>query len=413
MAYLMILLLLLSAFDGKSVNDTTKVACPYNVSFYPEGGALLPNTACRVGFKVIDRNGQSDEITGNIVDGKGNLIRTVRTFYKGLGYFDLYSDKNTDYTLECENSKGEPGRFALPPVEEGRYGVRITREEKRLLISVTAPNHPQAADSLYLFVQEGDSIVYGEPWNSAHKYLIIPKADIQAALSSVVLVDKNGELLSARSFFHLEDRTLLKTLPPDMRMDILPILNDLEYAPIKCEQALDLLAQILQVEKIEVGDRIDPIDDIWKTVELGEVNVRAFKKEKPLKGMYAAAIPSSRTIKREEIEKWHVGDMRALLSLFSGVEFPIDPITRRNYVTLRRVTNSFISQDEGKPLVVIDDVPFTNYDILDFPINDVEGIFILKGTDAAIFGSKAGNGVIVITTRRGEFIHESSRRRKD
>lgn len=129
--------------------------------------------------------------------------------------------------------------------------------------------------------------------------------------------------------------------------------------------------------------------------------------------MYAAAIPSSRTIKREEIEKWHVGDMRALLSLFSGVEFPIDPITRRNYVTLRRATNSFISQDEGKPLVVIDDVPFTNYDILDFPINDVEGIFILKGTDAAIFGSKAGNGVIVITTRRGEFIHESSRRRKD
>lgn len=403
MANLLIILFLLLAFDGKSTSDTSKVACSYNVLFYPEGGALLPNTACRVGFKVVDRNGRSGEITGRIVDGKGNRVQTVRTFYKELGYFDLYPDKDTGYFLECESSEGETGCFQLPTVQVDRYGVRINEDERRILVSVIVPDAPQAQDPVYLFVQEGDSIVYGESWDSKHKYLVIPKDDIRAGLSSVVLVNKSGELLSTRSFFHLEDRALLETLPPEIRMDLLPILNDLEYAPLKRDLALDLLAQTLQVERIEPSGNTGFYEDIWKTIELGEVEVRAFKKEKPLKSMYAAAIPSSRTIKREEIEKWHIGDMYALLSRFSGVEFPIDPVTRRYYVVLRRVASTFMTDDDGKPLVVIDDTPFANYDILNFPVNDVEDIFLLKGTDAALFGPKAANGVIVITTRRGKF----------
>lgn len=405
MIYLLGILLLMFSLDGKSANDTTKVVYSYNVLFYPEGGALLLNKACKVGFKVISRDGRSDEINGTIVDGKGNVVQTVRTFYDGLGYFNIYPIRDTDYFLKCENSKGEYGFFALPPSREDRYGVRISREEKRILVSVVVPDYPPARDSLYLLVQEGDSIVYGEPWNPAHKYLIIPKAGIRAGLSSVLLLDKSGELLSGRAFFHLEDRADLKTLPPDMRMNLLPILNDLEHAPAKRDQALDLLAQTLQIERIRTVDHIGSPDDIWKTIDLGEVEVRAFKKEKLAKGLYTATIPSSRTIKREEIAQWHIHDMRSLLSLFGGVEFRTDKVTRKYYPVLRRVINSFESTDEGKPLVVIDDMPFSNFEILDYPVEDVEEIFLLKGTDAATFGPKAANGVIVITTKRGKFIN--------
>lgn len=55
------------------------------------------------------------------------------------------------------------------------------------------------------------------------------------------------------------------------------------------------------------------------------------------------------------------------------------------------------------PLVVIDDIPIEKFEVLDYPVTDIEEIFILKGADAAIFGPKALNGIIVITTKRGTF----------
>ncbi len=51
------------------------------------------------------------------------------------------------------------------------------------------------------------------------------------------------------------------------------------------------------------------------------------------------------------------------------------------------------------PLVVIDGIPRDGYQRLN--PNDIENISVLKDASAAIFGSRAANGVILITTKRG------------
>jgi TonB-linked SusC/RagA family outer membrane protein len=58
------------------------------------------------------------------------------------------------------------------------------------------------------------------------------------------------------------------------------------------------------------------------------------------------------------------------------------------------------SQD---PLIVVDDFPYDG-DINNINPNDVESITILKDAAAAsIWGTRAGNGVIIITTKKGKF----------
>ncbi len=54
----------------------------------------------------------------------------------------------------------------------------------------------------------------------------------------------------------------------------------------------------------------------------------------------------------------------------------------------------------GSPLIVIDGIPRSNMDRLD--PNDVESVSVLKDASAAIYGVRAANGVILITTKRGE-----------
>ena len=54
----------------------------------------------------------------------------------------------------------------------------------------------------------------------------------------------------------------------------------------------------------------------------------------------------------------------------------------------------------GSPLIVVDGVPRGNFERID--PNEVESISVLKDASAAIYGVRAANGVILVTTKKGE-----------
>ena len=62
--------------------------------------------------------------------------------------------------------------------------------------------------------------------------------------------------------------------------------------------------------------------------------------------------------------------------------------------------NSFDIRGMGSPLIVIDGIPRT--DIARVDPNDVESISVLKDASAAVYGVRAANGVILITTKKGK-----------
>lgn len=56
------------------------------------------------------------------------------------------------------------------------------------------------------------------------------------------------------------------------------------------------------------------------------------------------------------------------------------------------------------PLLVVDGVPIVGGDLKDFPVSDIMSMEVLKDASAtAIYGSRAANGVVLITTKRGEY----------
>jgi TonB-linked SusC/RagA family outer membrane protein len=63
-------------------------------------------------------------------------------------------------------------------------------------------------------------------------------------------------------------------------------------------------------------------------------------------------------------------------------------------------SNAFDIRGFGTPLVVIDGVPRDNITRLD--PNDIESISVLKDASAAIYGVRAANGVVIVTTKKGK-----------
>ncbi len=55
----------------------------------------------------------------------------------------------------------------------------------------------------------------------------------------------------------------------------------------------------------------------------------------------------------------------------------------------------------GTPLVIIDGVPRDMADFQRLNATDIENVSVLKDAAAAIYGVRAGNGVVLVTTKKG------------
>lgn len=63
--------------------------------------------------------------------------------------------------------------------------------------------------------------------------------------------------------------------------------------------------------------------------------------------------------------------------------------------------NNFDIRGMGSPLIIIDGIPRTNVDFQRLDPNDIDNISVLKDASAAIYGVRAANGVVLVTTKRG------------
>jgi TonB-dependent SusC/RagA subfamily outer membrane receptor len=91
-----------------------------------------------------------------------------------------------------------------------------------------------------------------------------------------------------------------------------------------------------------------------------------------------------------------------LEGITSGLIFNknVNPNLNQSSISIRGRTTIY---GNPNPLIVVDNFPYTG-DINNINPNDVESITVLKDADAAsIWGAYSGNGVIVITTKKGKY----------
>jgi TonB-linked outer membrane protein, SusC/RagA family len=94
--------------------------------------------------------------------------------------------------------------------------------------------------------------------------------------------------------------------------------------------------------------------------------------------------------------------LERLEGVTSGLVFNknINPNTNQSTISVRGRSTIFANPN---PLIVLDNFPYTG-DINNINPNDVESITVLKDAESAsIWGAFSGNGVIVITTKKGKY----------
>lgn len=114
------------------------------------------------------------------------------------------------------------------------------------------------------------------------------------------------------------------------------------------------------------------------------------------------------TIKAEELVKTPTGQaMQALQGKVAGVQVVNSGSPGESPTVRVRGVGSYPSSSNSSPLYVVDGMYFDNIDFLN--PSDIETLSVLKDASAsAIYGVRAANGVVLITTKKGTLNMKSS-----
>jgi TonB-dependent SusC/RagA subfamily outer membrane receptor len=153
----------------------------------------------------------------------------------------------------------------------------------------------------------------------------------------------------------------------------------------------------LRLERVQRAVKTSNAVDIEGAVVLKEVTVKG-KREKPYRDMYYSGDVS---LSGERIRELNPTN---LLSIFRSRVPRVRLTVRMDEMGIMRET--LFIPGMGTPMLVVDGVPIAQESMMStiqqIDVNTVESIEVLASSSAAIYGSRAANGVVIILTK-GQF----------
>lgn len=184
----------------------------YDVTFHPEGGYLVPESACRVAFKAIDCKGSATDISGHIEDVNGKEVARFSSLHSGMGFFTLYPQAGMKYTAVCHTPDGNEKRFSLPEVSTTATVLKVTPNGNSIGISAAGVNR-----DCQVVIHERGNYLLSATFDSDRKELFLRKSDLPTGVVNAVLFDSEWNPLSERLFFIDNDGGYKVSLQPDKR----------------------------------------------------------------------------------------------------------------------------------------------------------------------------------------------------
>ncbi len=177
---------------GKYITYPSKSQTTYDVSFYPEGGYLVPGFENRMTFKAMDSNGRSIGITGNIVDGSGNKVAGITTTHDGMGLATFTPQAGITYQAICINDDLGEKSFDLPQVRNDATVLQVTQENKTVKIEAKGS---QQSTAMIAVQQRGNLLATG------FESVTVVTDTLPAGVVQALLMNNNGRMLSERLFY--------------------------------------------------------------------------------------------------------------------------------------------------------------------------------------------------------------------
>ena len=177
---------------AKYITYPSSSTTTYDVTFFPEGGYLVPGHENRVTFKAMDSNGRSIDLSGKIVDGNGNQVADIATTHDGMGLAAFTPQAGMGYKAVCLSEDLGEKTFDLPQVRNDATVLWVSNEGKTMKIEALGA---QQSTAVIAVQQRGSLLATG------YGSVTIETDTLPAGVVQALLMSDKGRMLSERLFF--------------------------------------------------------------------------------------------------------------------------------------------------------------------------------------------------------------------
>ncbi|MDR0989200.1 MAG: TonB-dependent receptor [Prevotellaceae bacterium] len=177
------------------------VSKQFELTFFPEGGALLAVKQQRIAFKAQGADGYSRAVSGTVLNAAGDTILNFRSEHDGMGMFTLPSPKvGETYYVDATSEEGITKRFNLPKVEASGVSLSLAYSKKAIYYEVQQTGNTPWQPLLLVGHTRGKLSVL-HPIEKENVSGIVLTEQLQSGIAHFMLVDGQGRVLSERLLF--------------------------------------------------------------------------------------------------------------------------------------------------------------------------------------------------------------------
>ena len=173
----------------------------FDVTFFPEGGALLAIPHQNIAFKVQGADGYSKEVEGYLFDNKGDTLTNFRSEHDGMGVFTMNPSIGSSYYAMITTSDGVTKRFDLPAVEPKGINLSMTHYKQELRYEIQKTETTVWPQKLFLLAHTRGKLAILQAIHPEKVFGRMNDSLFQAGITHFMLIDEKGNALSERLVF--------------------------------------------------------------------------------------------------------------------------------------------------------------------------------------------------------------------
>ncbi len=351
-----------------------------DVQFMPEGGSLVASIPSKVGFKAIGEDGRGVNVSGKIINSKGQEVTSLNTPYKGMGSFSFTPQSNETYTVKLT---GINKAFVLPAIKQTGTALSVTAQNNESWgININATGN---GANYYLIGQSRGVICYAEPVNLINGTVVksVDKALFPTGIVRFTLLGADRQPVNERIVFVNHQDEFKFNIQPHKSsyatrdsIALSLLVTDKDGKPVQGSFSI-AVTDNSQVKLDSLGNNI--LNNLLLTSDLkGEV-------EQP--GYYFNGNKEAELENLMLTQGWVGYDWKEILSPETKL---ITYQPENEYVISGKATNAFGKPIEKSPIVLLGNKPIVAMDTL----TGKDGRFLFKNVwpvDTAIFKLQARN----------------------
>ncbi len=187
-----------------------------NISFFPEGGKLVPGIPQMIIYEAKDQLGNPVSIKGDIIDESGKIVTSTATIQPGLGVFSLLNGFDQKMMFKITSDIGNNQKTLLPQLTLGSMSIAVKKNDgKNLSLMLGRAPKSERAKFVIVAASNGEMIWASDFELEQAGLLNIPLDNFRSEISSVAVFSEGGELVAQRLVYTGKSQTLNITFSPD------------------------------------------------------------------------------------------------------------------------------------------------------------------------------------------------------